>query len=150
MWPHLAEAGAHGAVPPELDPTLLPEHARHLAPGPGTQRVHIAPDPQLLAFLLKIDSGEKVYVLKQRFTECAYFNIASSPPLGSWLLSGMDAIQNLEVLPLDELRHQKHPDRQEGEQEEGEDHFDVRPWIETKEAQTQELSHLKRYRYRHN
>ena len=54
----------------------------------------------------------------------------------------MDAIQDLEVLPLDELRHQKHPDRQEGEQEEGEDHLDVRPWIETKEAQTHELSNL--------
>ena len=58
MWPHLAEAGAHGAVPPQLDPALLPEHAGHLPPGPGAQSVHIAPDPQLLAFLLKIKSGE--------------------------------------------------------------------------------------------
>ena len=138
MWPRRAGAGAHGAAPPRRDPALLPEHTRHLAPGPGAQRVHTAPDPQLLAFLLKIDSGEKF----KRFTECAYFNIACSPPLGSYLLSGMDAIQNLEVLPLDELRHQKHPDRQEGEQEEWEDHLDVRPWIETKEAQTQELSNL--------
>ena len=51
--PDLAEAGAHGAVPAQLDAALLPEHAGHLAPGPGAQGVNIAPDPQLLAFLLK-------------------------------------------------------------------------------------------------
>ena len=54
----------------------------------------------------------------------------------------MDAIQNLEIFPLDEPRHQEHPDRKESEQKEGEDHLDVRPWIETKEAQTNKLSNL--------
>ena len=54
----------------------------------------------------------------------------------------MDAIQNLEILPFDEPRHQEHSDGQEGEQEEGEDHLDVRPWIKAKEAQTHKLSNL--------
>ena len=54
----------------------------------------------------------------------------------------MDAIQHLEILPLDKPWHEEHADWEEGEQEEGEDHLDVRPWIETKEAQTHELSNL--------
>ena len=70
-----------------------------------------------------------------------YFNIGP-PPLGSQLLSGMSPVQHLEIFPLDEPRHQEHPDGKEGEQEEGEDHLDVRPWIEAKEAQTHKLSNL--------
>ena len=55
----------------------------------------------------------------------------------------MDAIQNLEILPFDEPRHQEHSDGQEGEQEEGEDHLDVGPGPEAQETEKQQLCNLK-------
>ena len=54
----------------------------------------------------------------------------------------MDAIQHLEILPLDKPWHEEHADWEEGEQEEREDHLDVWPGVETKEAQTNKLPHL--------
>ena len=54
----------------------------------------------------------------------------------------MCPVQHLKVLLLDEPRHEEHPDGQEGEQEQREDHLDVRPRVETKEAQSEQLSNL--------
>ena len=59
----------------------------------------------------------------------------------------MDAIQHLEILPLDKPWHEEHADWEEGEQEEREDHLDVWPGVETKEAQTNKLSHLLKTEY---
>ena len=70
-----------------------------------------------------------------------YFNIGP-PPLGSKLLSRMSPVQHLQIFPLDESWHQEHPDGEEGEEKEGEDHLDVGPGIETKEAQSEQLSNL--------
>ena len=69
-----------------------------------------------------------------------YFKV--QPPLGRQLLSGMCPVQDLEVLPLDQSRQQKHPDGEEGEEEEGEDHLDVGPRPETEEAEQQKLDDL--------
>ena len=77
-----------------------------------------------------------------------HFNVGSSAaPLGSGLLSGMDAVQHLEILPLYEPRHQEHADGQEGEQQQGEDHLDVGPGVEAEEAQTAQLSNLQCGKY---
>ena len=70
-----------------------------------------------------------------------YFNIGP-PPLGSKLLSRMSPVQHLQIFPLDESWHQEHPDGEEGEEKEREDHLDVGPRIETKEAQSEQLSNL--------
>ena len=49
---------------------------------------------------------------------------------------------HLKIFPLNKPGHEEHSDGEEGKQEEREDHLDVGPGIETKEAQCQKLSHL--------
>ena len=72
--------------------------------------------------------------------QMSYFKV--EPPLGRQLLSGMCPVKDLEVLPLDQSRQEEHPDGEEGEQEEGEDHLDVRPGPEAEEAEKEKLDDL--------
>ena len=51
---------------------------------------------------------------------------------------------DLEVFPLNKTRDEEDPDGKEADEEEGEDHLDVRPRPEAEHAEQHQLSHLGR------